>query len=209
MHHHGGNIIFGRDGFLYFGAGDGNSHAGTTRQDLKTLLGKVIRIDIRGTTGSALYRIPADNPFASSTAVCHVNGTAPQNCPEIWAWGFRNPWRWSFDRQTGDIWLGDVGESTIEEVNHVVRGGNYGWRCFEGTRDTRGCGTPCAGDCCRRSPNTHALGQAVTGGYVYRGTAIPGLVGHYLFADFVSGRIWHIPNDTPPTVTDDEGLIRA
>ncbi len=91
----------------------------TTRQRLTTLLGKIIRIDIRGTTGTALYRIPADNPFAASTALCNVNGNGTQNCPEIYAWGFRNPWRWSFDRQTGDLWVGDVGESAIEEVDRV------------------------------------------------------------------------------------------
>jgi uncharacterized repeat protein (TIGR03806 family) len=208
VHHHGGNLIFGRDGYLYFVAGDGNSARRNDAQDLKTLLGKVIRIDIRGTTGSALYRIPSDNPFAASTALCNVNGTATgtQNCPEIWAWGFRNPWRWSFDRQTGDIWLGDVGESTIEEVDHVVRGGNYGWRCFEGTQNTgRSCGTPVGPLLPPVAQYTHALGQAVTGGYVYRGSAIPSLFGHYLFADFVSGRIWHIPSDTAPTMNVDEG----
>lgn len=206
VHHHGGNIIFGRDGYLYFVAGDGNSARRNDAQDLKTLLGKVIRIDVDGTTGSALYRIPSDNPFAASTALCNVNGSSTQNCPEIWAWGFRNPWRWSFDRQTGEIWLGDVGESTIEEVDRVVRGGNYGWRCFEGTQDTgRGCGTPVGSLLPPIAQYTHELGQAVTGGYVYRGSAIPALVGHYLFADFVSGRIWHIPNDTAPTVTVEEG----
>jgi glucose/arabinose dehydrogenase len=124
VHHHGGGIIFGRDGYLYFATGDGNSARRNDAQDLKTVLGKVLRIDIRGETGSALYRIPADNPFAASTAFCNVNGTGPENCPEVWAWGLRNPWRWSFDRQTGELWLGDVGERDIEEVNRVVRGGN-------------------------------------------------------------------------------------
>jgi uncharacterized repeat protein (TIGR03806 family) len=206
VHHHGGNIIFGRDGYLYFIAGDGNSARRNDAQDLHTLLGKVIRIDVNGTTGSALYRIPADNPFAASTATCQANGTGTQNCPEIWAWGFRNPWRWSFDRQTGDIWLGDVGEATIEEVNRVVRGGNYGWRCFEGTQNTaRGCGTPTGTFLPPVAQYTHSLGQAVTGGYVYRGAAIPSLVGQYLFADFVSGRIWNVPSDTPPTVNVEEG----
>ncbi|GFE85861.1 PQQ-dependent sugar dehydrogenase [Steroidobacter agaridevorans] len=206
VHHHGGNIIFGRDGYLYFAAGDGNSARRNDAQDLHTLLGKVIRIDVDGTTGSALYGIPSDNPFAASTATCHANGSGAQNCPEIWAWGFRNPWRWSFDRQTGDIWLGDVGEATIEEVDHVVREGNYGWRCFEGAQDTgRGCGTPVGPLLPPVAQYTHALGQAVTGGYVYRGSAIPSLFGHYLFGDFVSGRIWHIPVDTPPTLNVEEG----
>jgi uncharacterized repeat protein (TIGR03806 family) len=206
VHHHGGGIIFGRDGYLYFGTGDGNSLARNDAQDLKTLLGKVLRIDVRGTTGSALYRIPADNPFASSTTLCHVNGSGPANCPEVWAWGLRNPWRWSFDRQTGDLWLGDVGESEWEEVNRVSRGGNYGWKCFEGTLGrSAGCGTPVGPMLPPIAQYTHELGQAVTGGYVYRGTAIPGLVGNYLFADFVSGRIWNIPNGTAPTMTMAEG----
>ncbi len=210
VHHHGGGIIFGRDGYLYFATGDGNSPRRNDAQDLGTTLGKVLRIDIRGTTGSALYSIPADNPFASSTELCNANGNSPGtgNCPEVWAWGLRNPWRWSFDRETGDMWVGDVGESNIEEVNRVVRGGNYGWRCFEGTQDTgRGCGTPVGSLLPPIAQYPHELGRSVTGGYVYRGTAIPGLVGRYLFADFVSGNIWHIPNDTAPTMTMEEGLV--
>src|SRR5690606_28123356 len=118
----GGGIIFGRDGFLYFATGDGNVERRNDAQDLKSLLGKVLRIDITDATDSVPYRIPADNPFAASTATCHVNGAGTQNCPEIWAWGLRNPWRWSFDRETGDLWLGDVGQREIEEVNRVVRG---------------------------------------------------------------------------------------
>jgi uncharacterized repeat protein (TIGR03806 family) len=213
VHHHAGRIHFGPDGFLYASVGDGNSFRNDNGQRLTTLLGKMIRIDINGTTGSALYRIPADNPFAANTALCNVNGDGgTQNCPEIYAWGFRNPWSWSFDRQTGDIWLGDVGESAIEEVNRVRRGGNYGWRCFEGTQDISArwaTGATCA---TRRdllppvAEYSHSLGAAVTGGYVYRGTAVPGLVGRYIFGDYVSGRIWDIPNDTQPTMTLTGGL---
>ena len=206
LHHHAGRIAFGPDGFLYLSLGDGNYYTVDHGQSLTTLLGKIIRIDIRGTTGTALYRIPADNPFAASTTLCNVNGNGPQNCPEIYAWGFRNPWGWSFDRQTGDLWVGDVGESNIEEVNRVQRGGNYGWRCFEGTRDISALyptGKACAALQNLQPPIAeypHTLGAAVTGGYVYRGKAIPGLVGHYLFGDFSSGRIWDIPNDTQPTM---------
>jgi uncharacterized repeat protein (TIGR03806 family) len=204
-HHHGGHIAFGPDGFLWFGAGDGNSANRNDAQDLKNVLGKMIRIDIRGTTGSALYRIPSDNPFAASTQLC-VNGYGSQNCPEIWAWGLRNPWRWSFDRETDDLWVGDVGAADIEEVNRVKRGGNYGWRCFEGTRDTgRGCGTPVGPMLPPIAQYSHLLGRAVTGGYVYRGSAVPALVGRYVFADFVTGRIWHIANDTEPTLTIEDG----
>jgi uncharacterized repeat protein (TIGR03806 family) len=206
-HHHGGRIIFGPDGYLYLGMGDGNSSANDYAQRLTTLLGKMIRIDIRGTTGNALYRIPPDNPFASSTELCGVNGFGSQNCPEIYAVGFRNPWGWSFDRQTGDLWVGDVGETDIEEVSRVQRGGNYGWRCFEGTQDMSGryaTGAACAARTGLVPPIAeypHTLGHAVTGGYVYRGKAIPDLVGHYVFGDFTNGRIWHIPNDTRPTIT--------
>jgi uncharacterized repeat protein (TIGR03806 family) len=205
-HHHGGNIAFGPDGLLYFGAGDGNEARFDNAQNLKSLRGKFIRIDINGTTGNALYRIPADNPFAASTELCNVNGTGPQNCPEIYAVGFRNPWRWSFDRQTGELWVGDVGESTREEIDRVVRGGNYGWRCFEGTQQQTNlsCGNPVD----PQPPVAeydHSVGIAVTGGYVYRGKAVPGLVGHYIFGDF-TGRIWEIPNGTAPTKTITGGL---
>lgn len=200
VHHHGGNIIFGRDGFLYFATGDGNVERRNDAQDLRTLLGKVLRIDVQGAAGSEPYRIPSDNPFADSTTLCNVNGTGPQNCPEVWAWGLRNPWRWSFDRNTGDLWLGDVGQRDIEEVDRVVRGGNYGWRCFEGTQTGRPCGTTVGTMLPPVAQYTHELGQAVTGGYVYRGSAYPNLIGRYFFADFVSGRIWSIPNDSAPTL---------
>jgi uncharacterized repeat protein (TIGR03806 family) len=212
VHHHAGRIHFGADGFLYASVGDGNSFVSDNGQKLTTLLGKIVRIDIRGTTGTALYRIPADNPFAASTTLCGVNGSGPQNCPEIYAWGFRNPWSWSFDRQTGDLWVGDVGESAIEEVNRVRRGGNYGWRCFEGTQDISArwaTGATCATRKDLLPPIAqypHTLGAAVTGGYVYRGTAVPGLVGRYIFGDYSSGRIWDIPNDTQPTMTMTDGL---
>jgi len=207
VHHHGGRIIFGPDGYLYLGMGDGNSYRLDNAQNMRTLLGKFIRIDVDGTIGSAPYGIPPDNPFASSTTPCNVNGAGPQNCPEIYAWGFRNPWGWSFDRQTGDLWAGDVGEASLEEVNRVRRGGNYGWRCFEGTSDVSGrwpSGAACPGRTNLLPPvaqYSHDIANVVTGGYVYRGTAIPGLVGRYLFADFSAGFIWDIPNDTQPTMT--------
>jgi uncharacterized repeat protein (TIGR03806 family) len=215
VHHHAGRIHFGPDGFLYASVGDGNSFGNDNGQKLTTLLGKILRIDITGTTGSALYRIPTDNPFASSTELCGANGAGSQNCPEIYAWGFRNPWSWSFDRQTGDMWVGDVGESAIEEVNRVRRGGNYGWRCFEGTQDISArwaTGATCATRKDLLPPiaeYSHTIGAAVTGGYVYRGKAIPSLTGRYVFGDYSSGRIWHIPNDTQPTetMTEANGLV--
>ncbi|HKU16057.1 MAG TPA: PQQ-dependent sugar dehydrogenase [Steroidobacteraceae bacterium] len=201
VHHHGGNIIFGRDRLLYMSAGDGNAAQVDNAQRTDTVLGKILRIDINGTTGAAPYRIPQDNPFASSTTLCNANGTGPQACPEIYAMGFRNPWRWSFDRQTGEMWVGDVGETQIEEVDRVVRGGNYGWRCFEGTSKTTAiCGNP-VNPIPPIAQYDHTLGAAVTGGYVYRGKAAPSLVGRYIFGDFASGRIWDIPANTPPTQT--------
>jgi uncharacterized repeat protein (TIGR03806 family) len=207
VNHHGGHIAFGRDGFLYLGTGDGNGARVDAAQRLNTLLGKMLRIDIAGTTGNALYRIPADNPFAASTELCGVNGSGSQNCPEIFAWGLRNPWRWSFDRETGDIWLGDVGKTDREEINRVVRGGNYGWRCFEGTLRTTGLS--CVEPVDPQPPIAEygrAEGRAVTGGYVYRGSAIPALVDRYVFGDFVSGNIWDIASDAQPTLTMTSGL---
>ena len=211
--HNGGGIVFGPDGFLYFGLGDGggaNDQHGAigNGQLLTTLLGKFVRIDIEGTTGSFLYRIPSGatgNPFAGNP-LCGTNGTGTQSCPEIYAIGFRNPWRWSFDRQSDELWVGDVGQSTLEEVSRVERGGNYGWRCFEGTRNTgMQCGSP-ANPLPPVAEYGRSVGQTVTGGYVYRGTTIPGLVGRYVFGDFGSGRLWHIPSDTQPTITVTTGF---
>ena len=130
------------------------------------------------TSGTVRYRIPSDNPFAASGAICNTTGrtTAAPQCAEIYAWGFRNPWRWSFDRQTGDLWVGDVGERVSEEVNRVTAGGNYGWRCLEGTHDFNTGRN--AGLRHRRSHQIlsteydHDDGVSVTGGYVYRGTAV-------------------------------------
>jgi glucose/arabinose dehydrogenase len=201
--HNGGGIVFGPDGLLYIALGDGGGGGDTwgdfgNAQNLRTLLGKMVRIDVDGSTGAVPYGIPASNPYADN-APCNT-GSGNEECPEILAYGFRNPWRWSFDRATGELWVADVGQSAREEVNRVVPGGNYGWRCFEGTQ-------PYNADC---GPNAdtslppvaeygRAAGQAITGGYVYRGTAIPALVGRYVFADYVSGNLWHIAGDTAPT----------
>ncbi len=204
--HNGGGIAFGPDGFLYIGMGDGggaNDEHGTigNGQLLTTLLGKMLRIDISGTTGTFLYQIPADNPFAGN-ALCGTDGTGTDDCPEIYAVGFRNPWRWSFDRESGELWVGDVGQSALEEVSRVELGLNYGWRCFEGTLDTgMDCGSPAATEPPVAEYDNPTVGIAVTGGYVYRGLAIPDLEGRYVFGDFGSGRIWSIPADTQPTLT--------
>jgi uncharacterized repeat protein (TIGR03806 family) len=210
--HNGGHIGFGADGYLYIGLGDGGSGGdpwGTigNGQNLLTTLGKMLRIDINGTSGAVPYRIPAGNPYAGNSP-CNT-GTGTQNCPEILAYGFRNPWRWSFDRNTGELWVGDVGQNALEEIDRVIAGGNYGWRCFEGTQAyNSNCGPNAASSIPPIAEYGRTAGQSVTAGYVYRGNAIPALVGRYVFGDFVTGRLWHIPGDTRPTlnVTDAPAL---
>ena len=130
--HNGGHLSFGPDGMLYAGFGDGGNGGDPwgsigNGQNLQTLLGKMIRIDVSGSVG---YGIPSDNPYAANP-LCST-GAGAQSCPEIYAYGFRNPWRWNFDRGSGDLWVADVGQESWEEVDRVVRGGNYGWRCREG-----------------------------------------------------------------------------
>jgi uncharacterized repeat protein (TIGR03806 family) len=207
--HNGGHIAFGPDGMLYIGLGDGGSGGdpyGTigNGQNLQTLLGKMLRIDISGDTGAVRYRIPAGNPYAGN-ALCST-GSGAQNCPEIYAVGLRNPWRWSFDTGSNELWLGDVGQGAWEEINRIVVGGNYGWRCREGAHPfNSNCG-PAQNLIDPVAEYGRALGASVTGGYVYRGNSIPALAGRYVFADFVSGRIWHIARDTPPTLQVSSGF---
>jgi uncharacterized repeat protein (TIGR03806 family) len=195
--HNGGEIAFGPDGALYIGFGDGGGANDTADygQNTRVLLGKMLRIDVVGvpwpTPG---YQIPSDNPFAAN-ARC-LNPTSPTSCPEIYAWGFRNPWRFSFDPPTGALWAGDVGQNAYEEVDVVERGGNYGWRCREGAHDFNIAGCPSGGFAEPVSEYVHASGNiSITGGFVYRGTALPALVGRYVFGDFGSGRIWALRDD--------------
>jgi uncharacterized repeat protein (TIGR03806 family) len=208
--HNGGNIAFGPDGFLYVGFGDGggggDQHGSIgNAQNLTMLLGKLLRIDINGSTGNVPYRIPAGN-LNGGNALCNT-GSGAQGCPEIYAYGLRNPWRWSFDRGTGELWLADVGQDAIEEVDRVVAGGNYGWRCFEGSQVYNStCGPNAASSLPPIAQYSHSVGHSITGGYVYRGSAIPELVGRYVFGDFVSGRIWHIATDTSPTLNVTAGF---
>lgn len=200
--HNGGNIAFGADGYLYIGMGDGGGSGdahGTdgNGQRLTTMLGKMLRIDI----DTAPYGIPAGNPFAQN-AKCPAAGRASGECPEIYAWGFRNPWRWSFDRATNELWLADVGQNQWEEVNKVTLGGNYGWRCREGAHDYNSAGTPLCAGATLIEPITeydHTLGNSITGGYVYRGPQTTSLSGHYIFGDFGTGNIWAVPGDATPT----------
>ncbi len=204
--HNGGNLVFGPDGFLYVGMGDGGSGGDPmgNGQRLDTLLGKMLRIDVDTRTGDAAYGIPPGNPFDERDDAR----------PEIWAFGLRNPWRFSFDRETGDLWIGDVGQSAWEEIDRIGpedAGADLGWNVMEG----RVCFQPASG--CDESDLTlpvavygHEDGCAVTGGFVYRGSRWPALAGAYLFADSCSGMIWGLdaadPRAASPTVLLETGF---
>lgn len=185
--HKGGQLRFGPDGYLYIAAGDGGSAGDpyNNAQNLSSLLSKILRIDVDGAQGGKPYGIPPDNPFV---------GTSSRG--EIWAYGLRNPWRFSFDPKTGWLWAGDVGQDAIEEIDIVRKGGNYGWHIMEG----RSCFNP-SSDCDTAGlimPNWqyhHDVGNCIIGGLVYRGAALPALTGAYIYADFGSGRIWALRYD--------------
>lgn len=203
--HNGGNIEFGPDGNLYAGWGDGGSGGDPldNAQNTWNLLGTITRVDVDGGTP---YAIPATNPFAANGVCTQGVGGAP--CPEIFAWGLRNPWRWSFDGLTGDLWAGDVGQGAIEEVDVIDSGSNYGWRCREGSTVFDNSGNCPAGLVDPITEYDHGDGRSITGGYVYRGSAIPDLRGYYVFGDFVSGRIWAITASSGTGSTADE-LLRT
>ena len=187
--HNGGSMQFGRDGYLYIATGDGGSGGDpqNNAQNLKSHLGKILRVDVNG-TAKGNYGIPVDNPFVAGTT---------GNLPEIYAYGLRNPWRISFDMGGDRLFAGDVGQNEREEVDIITKGGNYGWRIKEGV------------DCYSPSSNCNAQGliepvhdysqdagdRSITGGYVYRGTAIPALAGKYIYGDYISGRIWALELD--------------
>jgi glucose/arabinose dehydrogenase len=183
--HNGGSLNFGPDGFLYIGSGDGGSGGdpGNRAQNTELLLGKLLRIDVDNPGGGNNYGIPADNPFAGD----------PPNAEEIWAYGLRNPWKFTFDRDTGDVWIADVGQNAIEEINKAggsEAGLNYGWRCYEGssTFNTANCPDP-SELTFPIAEYTHAFGFSITGGYVYRGTEYTNISGYYFAADFGTGLI--------------------
>jgi len=212
--HNGGNIAFGPDRYLYIGIGDGGGGGDVhgaigNGQNLQTLLGKMLRIDVSASSSTTTYTIPASNPYAAN-ARCNANGTGAANCPEIYAYGFRNPWRWSFDRVSGQLWLNDVGQNALEEVDLVVAGGNYGWRCFEGASPFNAtCGPNAASSIPPVAQYGRSLGISTTGGVVYRGSAIPALHGRYVFGDFATGNLWHIARDTlPPTLNLTAAMAR-
>jgi len=204
--HNGGHIAFGPDGLLYAGFGDGGSanDPNDRAQTNSTLLGKLVRVDV---DQGVPYAIPPDNPFAAN-APC-VQGFGGGACPEIFALGLRNPWRFSFDRISGELWLGDVGQRRFEEINRVVAGDNLGWRIREGAN----CQTPSIG--CQTAglkDPVHEYGRdqgsSVTGGFVYRGPAIVDLQARYVFGDFISGRIWALP-PAPIDGTDATQLLET
>ncbi len=199
--HNGGHVKFGPDGSLYIGFGDsgGSGDPREYAQDTNNLHGSIVRLDV---TGGTPYAIPADNPF-STKPVC-AGGFGTDDCPEIYAWGLRNPWRFSFDASTGKLWAGDVGQNSWEEIDVIEVGQNYGWNDREGAH----CFDPATG-CATNftDPITeydHSMNdRSVTGGFVYRGAALTDLVGWYVFGDFISGRIFAIPENSQPGVIPD------
>lgn len=194
--HNGGHLAFGPDGMLYMALGDGGSGGDpeNNAQNTHNLLGKILRLDVSSGTD---YTIPVDNRWAGN-ARC-TTGIGDAECPEIHAYGLRNPWRLSFDDSTGDLWVGDVGQGDWEEVDRIVAGGNYGWRIREGAHcfnPPSGCPTQHGGDVLidPDAEYEHGVGASVTGGYVYRGADVGSLFGRYVFADFISGRVFaHTP----------------
>lgn len=192
--HNGGDLAFGPDGYLYIGLGDGGGSGdpGNRAQNGQELLGKMLRIDIDNTSGGNNYAIPPGNPF--------IGTQSPDIKDEIWALGLRNPWRFSFDRNSGDLWIADVGQSNWEELNYQpassAGGENYGWRCFEGKHNynTSGCGPMSSYNApiFEYGHNPSTGGNSVSGGFVYRGSEVPSLQGWYVLADYTSDNFWLI-----------------
>jgi glucose/arabinose dehydrogenase len=192
--HNGGAIHFGPDGYLYVATGDSGASSAPA-QDIESRHGKVLRLDPMNPPGDAKYTIPADNPFFGATPGHDL----------VWSYGLRNPWRMSHDAETGDLWIGDVGQSAWEEIDHAGgpdagKGDNYGWDLCEGDHPRTGTAAECGpGPSTTVRPVAEYVNGgatcAVTGGYVYRGTDQPSLVDHYFFGDYCSGDIWRIPTD--------------
>ncbi|QHT66852.1 PQQ-dependent sugar dehydrogenase [Rhodocytophaga rosea] len=213
--HNGGKIAFGKDGYLYISAGDGGSGGDPQNrsQNLKELLGKIMRIDVDSKYGNLNYSIPKDNPFA---------GNKEGYREEIYAYGLRNVWKFSFDSQTGQLWAGDVGQNAREEIDIIEKGGNYGWKIMEGmdcyagwnSNKGRSCQTEGLVKPVYEYLHSAGLGQSVTGGFVYRGKNLPQLVGKYIFGDYQSGKIWALSQKKDGSyeselVTELDGLLSA
>lgn len=192
--HNGGQLAFGPDGYLYIALGDGGSGGdpGNNAQNKSSLLGKLLRIDVDHTQGSLNYAIPPDNPFANNSQGFKE---------EIYAYGLRNPWRFSFDFTDGKLWCADVGQNALEEIDIIVNGGNYGWRCYEGTQpyNLSGCSGTNYLPPIWEYPRSE--GYSVTGGYVYRGPNLPELFGKYIYGDYGTRKIWALSYDgvNPPS----------
>ncbi len=179
--HNGGMLVFGPDDYLYISVGDGGGSGDRSNnaQDISNVLGSILRIDVD--SPGQPYVVPEDNPLVGQSGAA----------PEIWAYGLRNPWRITFDQETGDLWAGDVGQNRVEEIDLIVRGGNYGWRLKEGEE----CFNPSSG--CERADlidpvvsYSHAFGCSVSGGYVFKHGRLPSLQNAYIYADFCSGIVW-------------------
>ncbi|MFN3157725.1 MAG: PQQ-dependent sugar dehydrogenase [Rubinisphaera brasiliensis] len=186
--HNGGTIAFGPDGYLYIGLGDGGSADDPfdNGQNLNTVLGSILRIDVDGKSDGKAYGIPKDNPFVGKEDAQ----------PEIFAYGFRNIWRLSFDRETGDLWVGDVGQNLWEEIDIVEAGKNYGWNRWEGTHPFGDRDPSVAADAVMPIwEYDHGVGKSITSGYVYRGTSVPELHGKFLYSDYVTGKLWALEYD--------------
>lgn len=196
--HNGGQLAFGPDRYLYIGMGDGGSandpHG--NGQKLDTLLGKVLRIDVDKQAEGKRYAIPSDNPF--------VNRRGAR--PEIYAYGLRNPWRFSFDALNGRLYVADVGQDAVEEVDVIEKGGNYGWNVMEGDICTPAVNKNCSqtGLIPPIATYRHPDGFSITGGFVYRGDTIPALCGVYLYADYVTRRLWGLRYDGKKTIANRE-----
>lgn len=193
--HQGGQLAFDSKGFLYIASGDGGSGGDPQEygQNPNTLLGKILRIDVNTTSAGRNYAIPSDNPFVGESNARE----------EIWAWGLRNPWRFSFDTKTDELWAGDVGQNVWEEINLITKGGNYGWGDMEG--DTCYSGRPNCSTANKIKP-LYAINQSngscsVTGGYVYRGASYPGAYGKYFFTDYCESTILSITRNTNSTLS--------
>ena len=191
--HNGGTLTFGPDGYLYVGLGDGGKANDPLQsgQNLSNLLGSILRLDVDSTSGDRAYGIPKDNPLVGRRGVW----------PEIYAWGVRNIWGMSFDKQTGWLWAADVGQNEWEEINVIQRGGNYGWSLREAAHKfTLGGGKgsgprPDLIDPIAEYPHTDDWGKSITGGAVYRGKKTPSLQGYYLYGDYVTGFLWAMKYD--------------